>query len=152
IGVIWDPKANGQMKVYAFYGRFYYSVPTDLNVRAYGAQINASTWNFDPIDTTQNANVIGHETAFFQGGVLAEPVDAGIKGIYQDEYSAGMDFLLDPTFSIGVKGTYRNLGRAIEDRCDLDSSLEFPENKGNTCGIMNPGSDGTFASGNFHGC
>ena len=150
IGVIWDPKANGQMKVYAFYGRFYYSVPTDLNVRAYGAQTNGTSYNFDPVNTAQDPTVIGHETAFFQGGAFTEPVQPGIKGIYQDEYSAGMDFLLDPTLSIGVKGTYRNLGRVIEDRCDLDGSS--PLTNYNTCAIINPGSDSPLATGNIPGC
>ena len=51
IGVIWDPNADGQMKIYAFYGRFYYSLPTDLNVRAYGAQTGGTTYNFDPVDS-----------------------------------------------------------------------------------------------------
>ncbi len=85
IGVIWDPKADGQMKIYAFYGRFYYSIPTDLNVRAYGAQTNGTTYNFDPVDATQDPTVIGHETPFYQGGASTEPVQPGIKGIYQDE-------------------------------------------------------------------
>ena len=150
IGLIWDPKANGQMKVYAFYGRFYYSIPTDLNVRAYGAQTNGTTYNFDPVDTTQSPDVIGHETPFFQGGAFTEPVQPGIKGIYQDEYSAGLDMLLDPTFSVGVKGTYRNLGQTIEDRCDLDGSS--PLTNFNTCAIINPGSDSPLALGQVPGC
>jgi outer membrane receptor protein involved in Fe transport len=150
IGVIWDPKANGQMKVYAFYGRFYYSIPTDLNVRAYGAQTNGTSYNFDPVNTTQDPTVIGHETAFFQGGAFTEPVQPGIKGIYQDEYSAGLDFLLDPTLSIGLKGTYRNLGRVIEDRCDLDGTS--PLTNYNTCAIINPGSDSPLALGQVPGC
>jgi len=150
IGLIWDPRANGQMKVYAFYGRFYYSVPTDLNVRAYGAQTNGVSYNFDPVDTTQNPNVIGHETAFFQGGATTEPVQPGIKGIYQDEYSAGFDMLLDPTLSIGLKGTYRNLGRVIEDRCDLDATSALTNY--NSCAIINPGSDSPLATGAIPGC
>ena len=49
-----------------------------------------------------------------------EPVDAGLHGIYQDEYTIGVERLLDPTFTLGLKATYRRLGNAIEDRCDLD--------------------------------
>src|SRR6202030_4615089 len=75
--------------------------------------------------------------------------DAGLKGIYQDEFTLGVEKLLDPTLSIGVKGTYRNLGRAIEDRCDLD--YNSPINNFNSCAIMNPGSNGLYASGNFPG-
>ncbi len=145
IGVIWDPKANGQMKAYAFYGRFYYSIPTDLNVRAYGAQTQATTYNFDPVSTVQDPTVIGHETPFYQGGAFTEPVQAGIKGIYQDEYSIGFDTLLDPTLSVGAKYTYRSLGRVIEDRCDLNGNS--PLTNYNTCAIINPGSDSPLATG-----
>jgi TonB dependent receptor/Carboxypeptidase regulatory-like domain/TonB-dependent Receptor Plug Domain len=150
IGVIWDPNANGQMKIYAFYGRFYYSLPTDLNVRAYGAQTNGTSFNFDPVDTTQDPTVIGHETAFFQGGAFTEPVQPNLKGIYQDEVSAGFDMLLDPSFSVGVKGMYRNLGNTIEDRCDLDGTS--PLTNFNTCAIINPGSDSALALGQVPGC
>jgi outer membrane receptor protein involved in Fe transport len=151
IGVVWDPGKDGKMKVYAFGGRFYYALPTDLNVRSYGQQISAISYNFDSgTDVTQNPNVIGHEHAFIQGGAFAEPHDNPIKGIYQDEYSVGFEMLIDPTFSVGVKGEYRNFGRAVEDRCDADSSA--PENDGNTCVIGNPGGSGQFGSGDFTGC
>src|SRR5262249_56281427 len=111
IGVIGDPKGNGQMKVYGFFGRFSSSVPTDLNVRSYGAQIQATSYNFSPSDTAQDPAVIGHPGAFFQGGSSAEPVQPNLKGIYQDEVSAAFDMLLDPTFPAGVHGTDRHLGR-----------------------------------------
>ena len=152
VGVVWDPKNDGSMKAYAFYGRFYYGLPTDLNVRSYGHQLLATTYNFDPsgADVTQDPNVIGHSTLHQQGGVFAEPHDAGLKGIYQDEYSLGFETLLDPTFSLGVKLEYRKLGRAVEDRCDADP--DAPENNGNTCVITNPGGSGQYGSGNFTGC
>ncbi|HEY3202419.1 MAG TPA: TonB-dependent receptor, partial [Thermoanaerobaculia bacterium] len=150
IGVIWDPRADGTTKLYAFYGRFYYALPTDLNVRAYGAQSSYTTYNHDPVITTPDPTVFGHESPFFQGGAFTEPVDTNIKGIYQDEYTIGVEHLLDPTFSVGLKGTYRNLGSVIEDRCDLDYLA--PENNFNSCGIMNPGSGELYESGNFPGC
>jgi hypothetical protein len=150
LGVVWDPKRDGTMKVYAFGGRFYYALPTDLNVRSYGHQLLATTYNFDPISVAQDPTVIGHETTHLQGGVFAEPHDAGLKGIYQDEFSIGVEKLIDPTFSVAVKGEYRRFGRAVEDRCDADPNA--PENNGNTCVITNPGGSGQYGSGNFTGC
>jgi hypothetical protein len=150
IGFVWDPKANGMAKIYGFYGRFYYAIPTDLNVRAYGAQTQATTFNFDPVNVTQDPTVIGHGDPFLQGGAFTEPVDQGLKGIFQDEYTIGGEMLLDPSFSIGLKGTYRTLGRAIEDRCDLDISR--PETNFNSCAIMNPGSSTAIAQGQIPGC
>jgi Carboxypeptidase regulatory-like domain/TonB-dependent Receptor Plug Domain/TonB dependent receptor len=151
VGLVWDPRNDGSMKIYAFFGRFYYDLPTDLTVRSYGQQVQAITYNFDPgSNVTQDPTVIGHNTPFVQGGTSNEPHDAGLKGIYQDEFSIGFEKLIDPTFSVGIKGMYRRFGRAIEDRCDADPSA--PENAGNTCVITNPGGSGVYAGGNFTGC
>src|SRR4029453_9265882 len=85
------------------------------------------------------------------GGPNGEPAcEANLKGIYQDEYTLGFDKALDPTFAIGVKGTYRHYGRTIEDRCEVDAA--YPEANGSTCVIFNPGSDDPFGTGDFHGC
>ena len=43
-----------------------------------------------------------------------------MKAAYQDELTLGVEKALDPTLSVGLKGTYRTLGRTVEDRCDLD--------------------------------
>jgi outer membrane receptor protein involved in Fe transport len=150
IGLVWDPRNDGSMKAYAFIGRFYYAMPTDLNVRSYGHEVQALTYNFDQTSVAQDPAVIGHNTPFVQGGTIAEPHDAGLKGIYQDELSIGFEKLIDPTFSIGIKGEYRRFGRAIEDRCDAD--VNAPENAGNSCVITNPGGSGLYANGNFTGC
>ena len=120
LGVVWDPTGKGTAKIYASAGRFYYSLPTALSVFSYGTTTSAETFNFDPVDKKQDPGVIGHERAFVSVTGFAEPVDSGLKGIYQDELTLGIEKLLDPTFSVGLKGTYRRLGRVIEDRCDLD--------------------------------
>jgi hypothetical protein len=46
-----------------------------------------------------------------------------------------------------LKGTYRTLGRTIEDRCDLNGDIAP-----NTCALFNPGGDGQAASGFFPTC
>jgi hypothetical protein len=150
IGVAWDVVGDGSSKVSASYGRFYFAMPTDLNVRAYGAQTTATVWNYspNPEDIFQDPNA--PRLTNVQGGPFTEPVQEGLKGIYNDEYTLGFDKAIDPTLAVGVKGTYRHLGRTIEDRCDLDAA--YPEANGNTCVIFNPGSDSAFGTGDFHGC
>ena len=149
LGVVWDPKHDGTTKVYAFIGRFSYGLPTDLAVRAYGANFFASTFNFDPADLTPDPNVPGRRSRVFLN-TSTEPVDSGLKGISQDELTLGVEKVLASSFSVGFKGTYRRLANAIEDRCDLD--YNSPETSFSGCGIVNPGSNGRFARGAVPGC
>jgi hypothetical protein len=168
VGVAWDVVGDGSSKVSASFGRFYFAMPTDLNVRAYGAQTTATVWNYNPDPTAIVVDPLAPRNTNVQGGAFTEPLQgwttgcvppgpgvkatcvANLKGIYQDEYTLGFDKAIDPTLAVGVKGTYRHLGRTIEDRCDLDAG--YPEANGSTCVIINPGSSDKFATGNFHGC
>jgi len=152
IGVVWDPWKDGATKVYAFAGRFYYALPTNLSLDAYGNSTNVNSYNFDPnpSDTAQDPNVPGHSRAQIRGGAFGDLVDTGLTGIHQDEYTIGVERLLGPTLTVGLKGTYRTLRNVIEDRCDLDYNA--PVNNGTSCAIMNPGSSGPIARGAVPGC
>ena len=119
-GVVWDPWNDGRTRAYASVGRFYNALPLSF-ARSFGfPTINASTFNFDPLDTAQAPGVINHPDPLLVGSDYSTPVDAGLKGIYQDELTIGFERALTPTLSVGIKGTFRSLGRTIEDRCDLD--------------------------------
>jgi hypothetical protein len=150
VGIVWDPLGDGTSKVYASAGRFSYGLPTDLAIWVWGGSLFVHTYNFDRSSVVQDPNVIHHGDALLQGSTFGEPVDAGLKGIYQDELTLGVEKTLGGTLSLGVKATYRSLASAIEDRCDLD--YFFPESQGSTCAIMNPASNGQFARGAFHYC
>jgi outer membrane receptor protein involved in Fe transport len=150
LGVVWDPKGDGRTKLHGFVGRFYYALPTVSVVRSFSNVTDGLTFNFDPATLVHDPSVIGHEESYFAGSTLHTPVDSGLQGGYQDELTVGVEKLLDPTFSIGLKGTYRRLGRVIEDRCDLDYSA--PVNNGSSCGIFNPGSRGPIGRGDVPGC
>ncbi len=149
LGVVWDPKHDGSTKVYGFIGRFSYGLPTDLAVRAYGTNFFAVTYSLDPGDVTPDPDVIGHESNVFTNG-FAEPLDPDVKGISQDELTLGVENVVGGSLSLGFKATYRRLGNAIEDRCDLDP--ERPETEFNQCALMNPGSNGRVARGDVPGC
>src|SRR5262249_17477266 len=67
-----------------------------------------------------------------------------------DEATIGVEKAIDPSLSIGLKGTYRTLGRTVEDRCDLDTSITS-----SSCAELNPGATGPenpAASGNVPTC
>jgi hypothetical protein len=147
-GVVWDFVGDGTSKLYASAGRFYYSIPTDLNARVFTANTSIVTFNYSPTSLIQdptaprNRNI---QVGTFDG----EPVDPNLKAPYQDEYTIGVEKALDPTLSVGLKGTYRTLGRTVEDRCDLDPN--DPLAQGNTCAIFNPGSP-SVANGGILSC
>jgi hypothetical protein len=148
-GVVWDFLGDGTSKAYGSYGRFYYQFPTDLNVRGYGNNefLFVSAFNYDPESLVDRPG-----TAFgFQGATSTplgpEPVDRNLEGMYQDEYTIGVEKALTPTFVVGLKGNYQRLGEVLEDRCDLDYT--HPENHGQGCAILNPGSSEKYARGDF---
>jgi len=148
IGFVWDFVGDGTSKLYGFAGRFYYALPTDLNVRVFTANTSLTTFNYTPNDITQDPNA--PRTRLVQvGSIQGEPVDPGLKGPYQDEATIGVEKALDPTLSVNVKGTYRTLGRTVEDRCDLDYNTAP---LGSSCALMNPGSTGPAAQGVYGSC
>ena len=140
LGVTWDFTGDGTSKLYASAGRFYYAIPTDLNVRVFTANTSIVTWNYSPTDLTQAPDAPDGRTQLTQVGSFAgEPTDPGLKAAYQDEFTIGVEKAIDPTLSVGLKGTYRSLGRTIEDRCDLNYATNPT---GSSCALMNPGATG----------
>jgi hypothetical protein len=144
-GFVWDFLGDGSSKVYGSVGRFYYALPTDLNVRVFTANTSVATYNYSPTNITTQDPAAPRARFIQVGSFAGEPVDAGLKAAYQDELTLGVEKALDPTFSVGVKGTYRTLGRTIEDRCDLDYTS--PLSDFNSCAIFNPGGNGPAALG-----
>ena len=163
-GVTWDFTGDGTSKLYASAGRFYYAIPTDLNVRVFTANTSYRTFSYNINDISQqfqttcspNNGITTNCTPRAQriqvGSFEGEPVDPGIHASYQDEFTIGVEKAIDPTLSVGMKATYRSLGRTIEDRCDLNYATNPT---GSSCALMNPGATGTNnpgATGAFGSC
>ncbi|HET9795659.1 MAG TPA: TonB-dependent receptor [Thermoanaerobaculia bacterium] len=147
-GFVWDFTGDGTSKIYGSYGRFYYSIPTDLTVRVFTANTSVVSYNYDPSATSQDPTAPFGQLVQV-GTFSGEPIAPGIKAPYQDEYALGVEKALDASFSLGVKFTYRALGRTVEDHCDLDYTANpF----GASCAIANPGSDQPLANGTFPSC
>jgi carboxypeptidase family protein/TonB-dependent receptor-like protein len=139
LGLIWDPSNNGRSKIYGNFGRFYESIPMDINIREFGGEISLDVNNFNPAGQalTPDPNA-PHFTAtkgpyrILGGGTV--PVDPAIKGQYVDEYLAGYDYQMGSNLMVGVKATYRNLGRVIEDMLVPAGSDYFVTNPGSGLG------------------
>ena len=48
LGVVWDPAGNGRSKIFGSYGRFFESIPLDINIRSFGGESSCFCNNFDP--------------------------------------------------------------------------------------------------------
>ena len=152
LGAIWDVANNGRSKLYANFGRFYEAIPMDINLRSFGGEIGLQVNNFDPTPGHFTPGTVGAVgvgvpalaagQAYSALGASVTPVDPSLKGQYIDEYLVGYDYELAPSLMVGIKGTYRNLGRVIEDMLVIESGDYFIANP--STGI---GTDAGFLSG-----
>ena len=149
-GFVWDFVGDGTSKLYGSAGKFYYAIPTDLNARIFTGNTTVQNFNYNPNDyATQN--FAARPRAIQVGSVAGEPLDPGTEAPNQYEYTLGVEKAFDPTFSIGLKGTYRTLNKTVEDRCDLD--LHDPANTLHaSCAFFNPGGSGAAANGSIKVC
>ncbi len=118
VGVIYDWTNEGKSKAFAHWGRFYESIPMDINVRAYGGEIIAIDYYLptacdldNPVGSCDSNQLIFPLT-FGDSDVLHDP---GIKAQYMDEVVAGTEYEVLPDLKVGATYVHRNLGRAIED-------------------------------------
>ena len=77
-------------------------------------------------------------------------MDAGVRASSQDELTIGIERLLGPTLTVGLKGTYRSLNSTLEDRCDFD--YNSADTDYTVCALINPGSSARYASGDAPVC
>jgi outer membrane receptor protein involved in Fe transport len=146
LGVIFDLQNNGRSKLYANYGRFFESIPMDINIRAFGGELSVQVNNLSPTpgnltpDPAAPAISGGKQFRFLGGGT--EPVDPDLKGQHIEEYLAGYDQEIAPNFSVGIKGTYRNLKDVIEDMLVIETGEYFIANPSTGIGAV-----GGFLSG-----
>ncbi len=136
-GAVWDPLRNGRSKVFASYGRYYQTIPQDIQVRALGNENIVFAYNYTP----DRSDTVGYPFPYVSVGDYVPP---GLKGMYQDEVIAGAEFEFARNWSIGLKGIYRALGRVLEDRCDLtDPRVDIgglvPPGTIATCAVVNVG-------------
>ena len=80
IGLVWDWAGDGTSKLYASAGRFFFALPTDLNVRVFTANSAAQTYNYSFDSIVQDDDAPRRQN--FQGGSAAgEPVDGWTEGV-----------------------------------------------------------------------
>jgi hypothetical protein len=147
VGILYDWTKEGRSKVYANFGRFYESIPMDINTRSFGGETSMRAI-YDPI------NECNPDTAITDGGVTIVPahpsscpgvppidnppsilgestiVTPGVKPQYMDEFVTGVEYELLEDLNVGGSYQNRRLGRVVED-VSVDGA--------NTYVIANPG-------------
>lgn len=115
VGFTWDVAQNGRSKLYGHFGRFYESVPLDINVRAFGNEIFNFFYFYYPEDgslpTAQNPGV--HFYTYRLG--VGTGVDPDIEPMYTEEALVGFEYEVFPNVAVGIKGTQRDINNVIED-------------------------------------
>lgn len=153
LGVVWDPWNDGATRIFASAGRFFGALPTVGAAGAFADATVMQVWNLDPVSLDPDARVLGHEDGEprlnWGGGAFGVVVDTEVSAPYQDELTLGVERSFGRGLTLGLTGTYRRLGAAIETRCDFEPG---PETGGNTCALITPGSSGRFARGDAPTC
>jgi outer membrane receptor protein involved in Fe transport len=134
VGVIYDPTKEGRSRIYGHYGRFYESIPMDIQIRAYGGELlnidqfgpDACTLGANSLDCDPDAETI-FNGSFGGGGTLFAP---GLKSQYVDDIVVGGEYEVLADTKVGLSYIRRDLGRAMED---------LSTDAGTTYYIANPG-------------
>ena len=157
LGLIVDPLANGRMKVFANFARYYEQVPLNLldrqfpGERSYYVQRNPGPGACDPasIDTREGQQQClgeGNQEANLQevhgpgdlnpsflhagGKVDRSPVDPNIQAQSSDELLLGAEYEVLANIRVGANYTHRYMNSVIEDMSRDDGNTYFLGNPG----------------------
>lgn len=122
-GVLYDWTKEGRSKIYGHWGRFYESIPMDINARSFagevsyrrvfaGGECGSSVDGYGGPSAVNCPDDDRSGTAIGINGTLVAP---GIKPQFMDERIFGIEYELMEDLKIGVAYQNRQLGRVIED-------------------------------------
>jgi outer membrane receptor protein involved in Fe transport len=119
IGAAYDLTGDDRTKLYGSFGRYYARIPNDLAARSLSSDDSTSRADyFDPSLTQPipNGVLAGLVTQHYQlQGVSADTIDPNAKLSYTNEYIVGLEREILPSTTVGVRYTYKNIGRVLED-------------------------------------
>ena len=148
-GIVWDPTQNGHSKVFFNYARFYQTLPLNIADRAGSSEPQASARRSaavcnpqdinqlkgacqDPKNNAVNPN-LGPESPDKKYALLGAgktPIDTDIKPQYSTELVLGGEYDVIKNGRVGLTGTYRWVGRIIEDVSKDEAQTYFITNPG----------------------
>ncbi|HUH04034.1 MAG TPA: TonB-dependent receptor, partial [Kofleriaceae bacterium] len=122
-GVAYDWTKEGKSRAYAHWGRFFESIPMDINNRSFGGETTYQA-SYDAATQCGPAGAAGTPEGrrcegppasgetLFGSGVLIAP---GVGAQYMDEILFGLEYELMEDLKIGLSVQHRSIGRVLED-------------------------------------
>ncbi len=148
LGFTWDLLGNGRSKLFGHWGRFYQTLPMDINNRAAAPEIILNRYYALTPDTPANMlewneatmdRLIGQAVPFLVSsyGSGHTSIDPNAKATNHDEIILGVEYEFKDDWMAGFKYVGRKVNDAIED-ISFDSGSNYI--------IGNPGGDITFTN------
>jgi outer membrane receptor protein involved in Fe transport len=132
VGFTWDVVGNGRSKLYGHYGRFYESVPLDINARAFGNEQFNFHYFYYPADGSL-PTVTNLGSWFFSYRLTSTiPITSDIKPMYTTESLVGFEYEAAANLALGVRYSQRELVDVIEDISVDGGFTYFITNPGGT--------------------
>ncbi|WP_445362546.1 TonB-dependent receptor domain-containing protein [Microbulbifer sp. ANSA003] len=159
----WDPSGDGETRIFGNWGRYHMPVAANTNVRLSGGELGLERYfifngSYDPVtyvptdidaEGIPTTEEIGPVQINSSGEVpdSRQLSDRDLKAMYQDEYILGYEKVLNESWSVGVKATYRDLKSHIDD-ISINHAVDALgyAHTGDAHGyvLANPGSDVTI--------
>ena len=147
LGFTYDVTGDRSSKLFGFYGRYFLPVAVNTNQRLAGAEFFISdTWSLNQTGGANDVNADGiHDTtgepilgSLLGTGTLADgsvkpistQVDKELDPMFVDEFILGYEQQMWDGWTFGLKGTYRELGSAIDDVAIDAAVLDYCESAG----------------------
>ncbi len=145
LGFTYDVTGDRTSKLFGFYGRYFLPVAVNTNQRLAGAEFFIQdTWsldqtggpndvNADGIDDTTDEPILGtllQAVNLADGTVkpISTQVDKELDPMFVDEFILGYEQQMWDGWTLGIKGTYRELGTAIDDVAIDAAVLDYCDN------------------------
>jgi hypothetical protein len=123
-GFIYTPMANGNSKLFGFYGRFFEQIPSRFLA-------------FNYLDRKKVITVFDHDPAVNPNGGMVNDLSSlaqtkidGLKGESYDEFILGYEQKISYKMKASVKGIYRETGYIIDDFIDPSTGTYIIGNPG----------------------
>jgi hypothetical protein len=121
VGAVWDIRNDGSSKLYGHWGRFYESIPMDINIRFMGSEVSSFFYNTLEDDITPNHDLRAGRirgslsTLELLEAIFGDAVDPNLEGQHMEEIILGYEANLLPNWTFGVGYIFRELKSVIED-------------------------------------